>query len=64
MQSCSFCHTMTDQRTCPNCGHRADVARVQCDCPQCYGGMGHSPGDADLDLLAGTLAVNRIVRKH
>jgi predicted amidophosphoribosyltransferase len=34
--SCSWCHRavpISDRRQfCPECGHRADVARVDCDC--------------------------------
>jgi predicted amidophosphoribosyltransferase len=38
--ACSWCHTavlVTALRNyCPTCGHRADVARVDCDCPKCW----------------------------
>jgi hypothetical protein len=38
--TCSWCHCViweTDPRWpfCWNCGHRADVPRVQCDCIAC-----------------------------
>lgn len=42
--SCSWCHEMNDISPnithgvaiyCRNCGHRADVARVDCDCRNC-----------------------------
>lgn len=42
--SCSWCDTMMDYDEaaargkatyCANCGHRADVAKAQCDCRQC-----------------------------
>lgn len=38
--SCSWCHEMNslDQPApvvCVSCGHRADVPRVDCDCPKC-----------------------------
>jgi hypothetical protein len=38
-QSCSWCdelNVMTGQPVyCGNCGHRGDVARMQCDCQDC-----------------------------
>jgi NADH pyrophosphatase NudC (nudix superfamily) len=38
--SCSWCHELVEVRAriqyCPTCGHRADVARVDCDCPKCW----------------------------
>jgi hypothetical protein len=38
-QTCSWCHELVDTTggptTCPNCGHRADAARLDCDCPAC-----------------------------
>jgi hypothetical protein len=38
--SCSWCHTGVallrhGATYCPTCGHRADVARAACTCPQC-----------------------------
>jgi hypothetical protein len=38
--SCSWCHHMNNLddptvRHCANCGHRADVPRLDCDCPKC-----------------------------
>jgi len=36
--SCSWCHgsvIATGRTICPECGHRADVARVDCDCDGC-----------------------------
>lgn len=39
--TCSWCHEPNDLRKdhgkvfCWNCGHRADVPRVQCDCRKC-----------------------------
>lgn len=38
--SCSWCHTFNeidrDRPTyCKECGHRADLARMRCDCSQC-----------------------------
>lgn len=38
--SCSWCHEMNWSNQdywpiCKNCGHRADVARVDCDCISC-----------------------------
>lgn len=37
--TCSWCHTAntSDGRPviCRNCGHRADVARMDCDCTRC-----------------------------
>ena len=43
---CSWCHTMNATRMtenykeiqvtfCKECGHRADVPRMECDCPRC-----------------------------
>jgi hypothetical protein len=38
-QTCSWCHELVDvtgaPTLCPNCGHRADVSRLDCDCPAC-----------------------------
>ncbi len=37
--SCSWCHELVVlhdcPQYCPTCRHRADVARVDCDCPTC-----------------------------
>lgn len=37
--SCSWCHESNEAEMggvlCSNCGHRADVARVDCDCGKC-----------------------------
>lgn len=37
--TCSWCHLENKiegpRVHCPNCGHRADVARVACDCERC-----------------------------
>jgi hypothetical protein len=40
--SCSWCHTMNTlvpgvRNLCRHCGHRADLCRLDCDCPQCAG---------------------------
>lgn len=35
MTSCSHCHNLTSDKYCPNCGHNAEVARVDCDCSRC-----------------------------
>ena len=39
VQTCSWCHEVVDitagPTLCHLCGHRADVARVNCDCHQC-----------------------------
>lgn len=40
--TCSWCHcwTYTDYRywpMCCNCGHRADVPRMECNCMRCEG---------------------------
>lgn len=40
--SCSWCHTNNTlvpgcRNLCRHCGHRADLARMMCDCPQCVG---------------------------
>lgn len=32
---CSWCDTMTAERTCPNCEHRADLTCKGCDCVNC-----------------------------
>jgi len=46
-QSCSWCDELNEMRVaggdagdpspifCSNCGHRADLARMQCDCSAC-----------------------------
>lgn len=39
-QSCSWCHSTNSLdhpqvRFCSECGHRADLPRMECDCPQC-----------------------------
>lgn len=39
-RSCSWCHTINDlipgrSAFCVACEHRADVARLDCDCPKC-----------------------------
>lgn len=43
-QSCSWCHHVNVIRQsptfCADCGHRADVARLSCDCPKCAMGRG------------------------
>ncbi len=57
-QSCSWCHAMNvlnpGQAThCSRCEHRADVCRMDCDCPRCrrfesprdLDGAGVAPGD-------------------
>ena len=38
--SCSWCHELAwdddlQWPYCKHCGHRADLPRVQCDCPAC-----------------------------
>jgi hypothetical protein len=38
--SCSWCNTMNDVTEgravyCADCGHRADVLRIACDCRKC-----------------------------
>lgn len=41
VQSCSWCREGNEVRAdgrkvfCWSCGHRADVARIDCDCPKC-----------------------------
>jgi len=39
IRSCSWCHELNELRGTPtycwSCGHRADVARISCDCPEC-----------------------------
>jgi hypothetical protein len=34
---CSWCCAMVDAgtKTCPHCGHRADLPRLECDCLKC-----------------------------
>lgn len=38
-RTCSWCHAVNvvtaGPGLCPTCGHRADVARLDCDCGQC-----------------------------
>lgn len=35
--SCSWCENLNAEgrKFCANCGHRADLPRVKCDCPKC-----------------------------
>ncbi len=33
--TCSWCHTLTAERFCPNCEHRADLTCKGCDYGQC-----------------------------
>ena len=47
---CSWCHTMTSDRDCPECEHRAELARMDCDCPRCR--RFERPKDATGELLA------------
>lgn len=40
--TCSWCHALVwaapaSAASCPDCGHRADLARAACDCPRCRG---------------------------
>lgn len=39
VRSCSWCHEFNEisaeSTTCWRCGHRADLARIHCDCQQC-----------------------------
>lgn len=45
---CSWCHetvTINGPTLCPTCGHRADVARMDCDCGMCQ--RFEVPTDAD-----------------
>src|SRR5579863_5552237 len=57
-QSCSWCHAMNTLAPgrptfCFRCEHRADVCRMDCDCPRCrrfesprdVAGVGIAPGD-------------------
>jgi hypothetical protein len=60
-QSCSWCHAMNvipaggGPVYCRGCGHRADVCRLDCDCPACrsprrgyeYHDRGPTPQTAD-----------------
>ena len=34
-QSCSWCNTLNEGKYCRECGHRADLPRMWCDCSQC-----------------------------
>jgi hypothetical protein len=39
-QTCSWCHTLHGPGSrgwpsCPECGHRADIPRMACDCRRC-----------------------------
>lgn len=49
-RTCSWCSTMTSDWLCPECGHRADRARMDCDCGVCR--RTESPKDADGFSLA------------
>lgn len=37
LKICSWCHTAVPlgTKTCPDCGHRADLPRLKCDCLKC-----------------------------
>jgi hypothetical protein len=39
LRTCSWCHEPGDVTAgpahCKKCGHRADLSRLECDCPQC-----------------------------
>lgn len=35
MTTCGWCATEAEGKTCPGCGHRADLPRAECDCPRC-----------------------------
>jgi len=43
-RSCSWCHEINridpnaDRVFCRSCGHRSDVARIDCDCVECETG--------------------------
>jgi len=39
-KSCAWCHRLVNVThdpapSCPYCGHRADLARLSCDCSRC-----------------------------
>jgi hypothetical protein len=40
-RTCSWCHEINDltagPTVCKQCGHRGDLPRMECDCPQCNG---------------------------
>jgi hypothetical protein len=40
--TCSWCHELNrvtpGPTSCSNCGHRADLPRMSCDCPACKAG--------------------------
>jgi hypothetical protein len=51
-QSCSWCSESNDvsggPTYCRNCGHRADVPRLECTCPKCsLAGTDWPPPGAD-----------------
>lgn len=57
--SCSWCHEAQDldeSRYCGVCGHRADRARVDCDCAQCQADfsryLARDPDAIDPDVCA------------
>lgn len=45
---CSWCQASNPFTTkyCPTCGHRADLPRACCDCPQCAPSLCTRPGGA------------------
>lgn len=63
-QSCSWCHTTNDITAaarllpvfCSTCGHRADVARMQCDCGECLELRGIARPAAESQADVGNLA--------
>jgi len=54
-RSCSWCHkinalTVTGPSFCEQCEHRADLPRMNCDCPKCR--RTESPKDASGNRIA------------
>jgi hypothetical protein len=69
-RTCSWCHTVTAERECPDCGHRSDVPRLDCDCARCrrfespkdVTGSSVAAGDVvEFDEPYGTFAGGRVV---
>jgi len=60
--SCSWCHepNPADQKYCSNCGHRADLPRVKCDCLMCSR-ITALCGAATAEASAGTMTLEKAI---
>src|SRR5581483_1450957 len=62
-QSCSHCHEMNDAgaKFCHNCGHRADLPRLLCDCARCQPFTSSTP---ETPLFVGYAKLEQLVARH